>query len=333
MNLVTVDPLAPDSEALSRAGEILRNGGLVAFPTETVYGLGANALDRNAVARIFEAKGRPAYNPLIVHVIDEEAARRLTAEWPQVASVLARAFWPGPLTLVLPKAAIVPDLVTAGLLTVGLRVPAHPLAQALLREAGVPIAAPSANRFTELSPTTAEHVSKGLGDRVDLILDGGSTEVGIESTVLDLTGDQPILLRPGSISASEIESLIGPIARAEARPAESARPSPGMLDRHYSPKARLKLYPSDTADRILGDHARETAAGLRVGVILSTPAITSTPLVRNLGGDPEAYARSLYAILHEFDDLGCEAIFVEGLPEQSEWDGVRDRLRRAAHRG
>jgi L-threonylcarbamoyladenylate synthase len=333
MNRVPMDGCSPDSEVLTRAGEILRGGGLVAFPTETVYGLGANALDEKAVAGIFEAKGRPGYNPLIVHVLDEEAARVLTAEWPPAAEVLARAFWPGPLTLVLRKAAIVPDLVTAGLFTVGLRVPAHPLARELLRAAGVPIAAPSANRFTELSPTTAEHVRKGLGDRVDLILDGGPTEVGIESTVIDLAGDQPTLLRPGSISAAEIESHIGPIARAGDQPAESARPSPGMLDRHYSPKARLKLYPNDTAERILGDRARATETGRRVGVILTSPTTSAASLVRRLGDAPDVYARDLYATLHQLDDLGCEEIFVEGLPEQSEWDGVRDRLMRAAHQG
>ncbi|CAN5781555.1 L-threonylcarbamoyladenylate synthase [soil metagenome] len=333
MNLVTVDPLDPDPEALSRAGEILRNGGLVAFPTETVYGLGANALDQTAVTRIFDAKGRPAYNPLIVHVADGAAAQRLTAAWPDVATVLARKFWPGPLTLVLPKAATVPDIVTAGLPSVALRVPAHPLAHALLRAAGVPVAAPSANRFTELSPTTAAHVRKGLGDRVDVILDGGPTNVGIESTVLDLTGDHPTLLRPGSISASEIESLIGPIGRAGDQPAETARPAPGMLDRHYSPKAQLRLYPSGSAERILSDHARETESGLRVGVILTTSATSATVLVRVLSREPDVYARDLYATLHDLDELGCEAILVEAPPEQSAWDGVRDRLRRAAHQG
>jgi L-threonylcarbamoyladenylate synthase len=333
MNLVTVDPFDPDPAALSRAGEILRAGGLVAFPTETVYGLGAHALNEAAVARIFAAKGRPAYNPLIVHVVDEDAARRLTADWPQAAAALARTFWPGPLTLVLPKADTVPDLVTAGLPSVALRVPAHPLAHALLRAAGVPVAAPSANRFTELSPTTAAHVRKGLGDRVDLILDGGATDVGIESTVLDLTGDRPTLLRPGSISVSAIESVVGPIGRADDQPAETARPSPGMLDRHYSPKARLRLYPVGAGERILTDQARETGAGLRVGVILMSAAPSSSPLVRMLGRDPNAYARDLYAALHELDDLGCEAIFVESPPEQGEWDGVRDRLMRAAHQG
>jgi L-threonylcarbamoyladenylate synthase len=333
MKLVAVDPLNPDPRTLSHAGEILRSGGLVAFPTETVYGLGANALDATAVARIFDAKGRPAYNPLIVHVEDEEAARHLTAGWPHAATALARAFWPGPLTLVLPKAASVPDLVTAGLTSVALRVPAHPLAHALLRAAGVPVAAPSANRFTELSPTTAAHVRKGLGNRIDLILDGGPTDVGIESTVLDLTGAEPTLLRPGSISAAEIERVIGPIARGADQLAESARPSPGMMDRHYSPKARLTLYPAGTAERILSDHARESKTGITLGVILNTPATVPTALVRVLGPGPERYARELYSTLHHLDDLGCRAIFVEGVPEQSEWDGVRDRLMRAAHQG
>jgi L-threonylcarbamoyladenylate synthase len=199
----------PTREALERAAGIIRSGGLVAFPTETVYGLGANALDANAIARIYQAKGRPFASPLIVHVLDEIGARSLAAEWPRLAQQLAQRFWPGPLTLVLKKAESVPDLVTASLDSVGIRVPANPIALALIRAAGVPIAAPSANLFTQLSPTTAQHVETGLGTRVDMILDGGPTAVGIESTVVSLRRAPPSILRPGMISPYGSESSTG----------------------------------------------------------------------------------------------------------------------------
>ncbi|MBI4873456.1 MAG: threonylcarbamoyl-AMP synthase, partial [Acidobacteria bacterium] len=203
-----------DAGVIQRAAELIRAGRLVAFPTETVYGLGANALDAAAVEKIFAAKGRPSTSPLIVHVDSEEMARTLARQWPDAAHVLVRRFWPGPLTLVVPKRECVPDVVTAGLATVGLRAPSHPLALALIRAAGVPIAAPSANRFTGLSPTTAEHVRRGLGEAADLILDGGPTVVGIESTVLSLAGQRPLLLRPGMVSREAIEALIGPLELA-----------------------------------------------------------------------------------------------------------------------
>ncbi len=212
----------------------------MAFPTETVYGLGANALDEAAVARIFEAKGRPATSPIIVHVSNMEMVHSVVAEWPPAADLLARRFWPGPLTLVLKKQAAVPTLVTAGLDTVGVRMPAHPVALALIETAQLPIAAPSANRFSQLSPTTAEHVRESLGDRVDYILDGGPCTVGIESTVLSLAGPVPVLLRPGGISRRQIEELIGPVTQQRQAAAE-AHPSPGMHPRHYSPRTKLLL--------------------------------------------------------------------------------------------
>ena len=216
MELLRIDPANPDRATLRVAAVALRHGGLVAFPTETVYGLGAHALDEAAVARIYAAKGRPSYNPLIVHVTDAEAAKALVADWPTNAALLARAFWPGPLTLVLPKRGIVPDAITAGLPSVAVRVPAHPVALALLREARIPIAAPSANRCTELSPTTAAHVVESLGDVVDLIVDGGPTTVGIESTVVDLSGPAPRVLRPGMISAAQIAEVVGRVDDASA---------------------------------------------------------------------------------------------------------------------
>src|SRR5882724_3999780 len=201
----------PNAAEIEAAARLLRAGRLVAFPTETVYGLGANALDPEAVARIYAVKGRPPTSPLIVHVSSVDMAQSLVTRWPDVAGQLARRFWPGPLTLVLDKQPTIPSIVTAGLATVGLRMPAHPMALALIKAAGVPLAAPSANRFTQLSPTTADHVRRGLGSEVDLILDGGPCEVGIESAVLSLAGSQPVLLRPGGISRAEIEAIIGPV--------------------------------------------------------------------------------------------------------------------------
>ncbi len=298
---------------ISEAAALIRRGRLVAFPTETVYGLGANALDAEAVARIFEAKGRPRTSPLIVHVSSIEMARTLVTDWPPEAETLARAFWPGPLTLVLPKQAQVPDIVTAGLGTVGVRMPAHPMAQELIRESGVPIAAPSANRFTEVSPTTAEHVRQSLGDRVDCILDGGPTQVGIESTVLSLA-QSPRLLRPGMISQAEIEELIGPIERVAGKQ-EGAHESPGMHERHYSPRTRV----------ILGEPPRDG----RGAYLWRTRELPAARLVR-MPEDAEAYAAVLYAQLHALDAAGLDWIAIEPPPEDQEWVAIRDRLRRAA---
>ena len=229
-----------NAAGIARASELIRAGELVAFPTETVYGLGANALDRSAIEKIYAAKGRPSSSPLIVHVSSVEMAKSLVREWPEQAEQLARIFWPGPLTLVLPKQPRVPDELTAGLDTVGIRMPAHPMAQALIAEAGVPIAAPSANRFTELSPTSAEHVRESLGDQVAMILDGGRTTVGIESTVLSLAGPHAVLLRPGMVTQQEIEAVIGPVQVLEHVP-EGAHASPGLHRRHYSPRTPLIL--------------------------------------------------------------------------------------------
>jgi L-threonylcarbamoyladenylate synthase len=290
-----------------RAAALIRSGGLVAFPTETVYGLGANAFDAAAVARIFTVKGRPRQSPLIVHVDSIDMARTLVLDWPDSADRLARRFWPGPLTLVLPKQPSIPDIVTAGLPTVGLRVPSHPLALALIRAAGVPIAAPSANPFTRLSPTTAEHVRQSLGNAVDLVLDGGPATVGIESTVLSLAGE-PRLLRPGVIPLPEIESLIGPLRLAEGA-AMGAPSSPGKHARHYRPLVLLAA----------GDPAPAGRGGwLRIG--------------REMPAEPAAYAAMLYAALHRLDAQDLDWIAVERPPDTPEWAGILDRLTRAAAR-
>jgi L-threonylcarbamoyladenylate synthase len=273
----------------------------VAFPTETVYGLGANALDAAAVERIFEAKGRPRTSPLIVHVASIEMARELAAEWPPAAQTLAGKYWPGPLTLVVKKRDIVPDIVTAGLPTVALRMPDHPIALELIRAAGVPIAAPSANRFTELSPTTAGHVPAELSDYV---LDGGPAQVGIESTVLSLVGD-PALLRPGVISQSELETVLGQSIKLVD--AETPMMSPGMHPRHYRPRTPLYLGTAERPGR---------GVVLRIG--------------HEMPADPRQYAAELYDTLHRLDAEGLDWIAVEAPPKTTEWAGVLDRLRRAA---
>jgi L-threonylcarbamoyladenylate synthase len=304
---------------IERAAELIRAGRLVAFPTETVYGLGANALDETAVRRIYEAKGRPATNPLIVHVDSIGMARGLAREWPAGADTLAERYWPGPLTLVVPKHPRVPDAVTAGLDTVGLRVPAHPVALALIRAAGTPIAAPSANRFTELSPTTAEHVRRGLGGAVDLILDGGPTTVGIESTVLSLAGVRPRLLRPGMVSRKDIEDAVGPIEEGFEGAVLGAHPSPGLHPRHYSPQTRLLV--------VVGCTMPDCGRGAYLHRGEACPeGVRDVPMPPA----PAAYAAVLYETLHALDREGLDWIAVEQPPDGPEWAGVADRLARAA---
>src|SRR6202521_961658 len=338
-------PQTADPGEIDHAARLLRAGRLVAFPTETVYRLGANALDAEAVARIYAVKRRPATSPLIVHVASIEMAQSLVANWPEVADRLASRFWPGPLTLVLPKShagadaflrlrsgpapaeqssakpssSTIPPIVTAGLPTVGLRMPAHPIALALIRAAGVPLAAPSANRFTELSPTTPDHVRLSLGSEVDYILDGGPGSVGIESTVLSLAGRRPILLGPGGISRTELERIVGPVSFAQEAQA-GAHPSPGMHPRHYSPRTPLLL----VKDRKLPDQGQ--------GVYLQHQQLPSRESVQTIQM-PEAapdYAAALYEILHQADAGKYNWIAVDLPPNTPEWEAVHDRLRRAA---
>ena len=295
---------------VAEAAARIRAGGVVAFPTETVYGLGANALDAAAVARIFELKGRPPSSPLIVHVTSAAMAREIVAEWPALAEELAQRWWPGGLTLVLPKKACVPAIVTAGLPTVGVRVPSHPVARALIEAAAVPIAAPSANRFGGLSPTTADHVRQIFGDSVDVV-EGGASQVGIESTVVAVEGDKLTLLRPGMISLGDIEQ-----AAAQA----GAHRSPGMHARHYSPRTPLLLV-ADRADL----PGREGAYLWR-----QSSGITARSL--KMPADPQAYAARLYSVLHQLDAEAWPWIAVEIPPDGPEWAAIRDRLHRAAQR-
>lgn len=308
---------------INRAVSILHAGGLVAFPTETVYGLGADATNAAAVRRIFAAKGRPATNPLIAHVASAEVARRYAARWPEQAEVLARQYWPGPLTIVLPKQPSIADEVSAGLATVGLRVPNHPLALELLRAFDGPVAAPSANRSTRVSPTTADHVRQELGDAVDMVLDGGPCIVGIESTVLDLSGMTPRILRPGVINRAMIEAFIGPIQAHEVTSSTQApATSPGQHDVHYSPHTPAYRYEPSEACRIVADDSGLITIG-DVEVPRQYQGRATLPR------DPEAYARHFYATLRSLDEMGLAAIYVQVPPDQPQWAAVRDRIRRA----
>lgn len=326
MYIERLDPVSPDPRILATAAELLRAGRLVAFPTETVYGLGANALDGAAVERIYRAKGRPAYNPLIVHVADPTHALEVVADWPAVAELLAARFWPGPLTLVLPKRRNIPEGVTAGLPSVAVRVPSHPVAHALLIAAGLPVAAPSANKSTQISPTTAAHVAKSLGDAVDLILDGGPTSVGIESTVLDLTTPIPTLLRPGLISIPELEAVVGRVQVAGSTSGATARPSPGMLDKHYAPRATVIVADAGDVSTAIG---RERTAGRRVGAIVVHGDASAADQSIILPDDASGYAARLYDSLHTLDDVPSDVIVIERVPDKPAWLGVADRVRRA----
>lgn len=319
--------MTPQAE-IERAARILRAGGLVAFPTETVYGLGADAANPQAVARLYAVKRRPADHPAIVHFADAALAFSWAREVPESARRLAARFWPGPLTLVLKRSALAGDFVTGGQDTVALRVPAHPVAQALLcafagKQGGRAfsgVAAPSANRFGAVSPTTAAHVRADLGDEVDCVLDGGPSEVGIESTIVDLSGAAPVLLRPGRIGAAEIEAAIG--ARVNPKAADAPR-HPGGLERHYAPRTPAALVPAWGLD------AEIAKRGAKVAVLAFSRPDERVDCWLRMPRDPQAYARRLYAALRELDEAGCERILIEAPPEDPAWEAVRDRLVRA----
>jgi len=304
---------------IRKAAELLRAGGLVAFPTETVYGLGADASNAKAVARLYAVKGRPADHPVIVHFASAELAFAWAREVPEAARKLAARFWPGPLTLILKRSKLAQDFVTGGQDSVGLRVPSHPVAQELLSSFGGAVAAPSANRFGLVSPTTAAHVREDLGDEVDLVLEGGPSDVGIESTIVDLSGADAVLLRPGGVSQEQLSQL-GIIF--QARIAESPRHS-GGLERHYAPRTPARLVPTHQLDReiaVMKD---------RVAVLAFSRPDERVDYWLRMPRDPAAYAQRLYAALRELDAANCEMILVEAPPEASEWAAVRDRLRRA----
>jgi L-threonylcarbamoyladenylate synthase len=335
---VSVDASSPDPAAIREAADVLSAGGLVAFPTETVYGLGADALNDRAVSRIFDAKGRPADNPIILHIADESTLASLVTVVPAAAGRLIAEHWPGPLTLVLPASPRVPRVTRGGLPTVAVRMPAHQVALALIRALGNPIAAPSANRSGRPSPTTAEHVLTDLGGAIDVVLDAGPTPVGVESTVLDLTGPAPVLLRPGGVSLEALQVSLGTVTTVPPGARSVAARSPGTRYRHYAPRTRVVLAGNDGKEASLAVAAivrRFWDQGLRVGVMVTAEAVADVPagaIVRVMGAreDPDAIAANLFAQMRELDDAGLDVIVVEAISERGVGRAVMDRLRRAA---
>ena len=335
-----IDPQNPDPAILAEAAATIQQGGLVAFPTETVYGLGANALDADAVRRIFTAKGRPAYDPVIIHVADVAELDRIASHVSPMARQLAAQFWPGALTLVLPKADIVPGVVTAEGETVAVRCPQHPLAQALIRAAGTPIAAPSANRFSHTSPTTAQHVWSDLAGRIEMILDGGATQIGVESTVLDVTTGIPRILRPGGVTAEALTAVIPQLVTSTRPTPAKTIPSPGMLDRHYAPDTELWLFDGD--DDAVRHAMRETAVremeNGRVALMIAAEdesyfadlqvTIGIVGSLHNL----EVVAQNLFSTMRTLDTAGVKLILARNYPDVEIGSAIRDRLRRAAQK-
>lgn len=337
-----VDPLKPDSEVIQKAALILRSGGLVAFPTETVYGLGANAFDREALAGIFRVKGRPRDNPLIVHIADPKTVFQLAAEVPRKAINLMETFWPGPLTIILPKIPLIPDEVSAGLNSVALRMPAHPVALELIREAGIPVAAPSANLSGRPSPTTAGHVLKDLGALIDAVLDGGPADLGLESTVLDLTADVPAILRPGGVTPEEISRVIGELqldsVLAQEHNLDTAPVrSPGMKYKHYAPEAPVVIIEGESlkAARRLGELLRQYRdEGKKVGVLAYEEDADlygcGEVIIVGRRREPAGVAARLYSALRRFDELGVDVILAEGMEPKGLGLAIMNRLYRAA---
>lgn len=331
--IATIECAADFNAAVKLASALLRQGEVVALPTETVYGLAANALDPEAVRRIFTVKGRPSHNPVIVHVCSLEMAKNCVAEWPETADALAREFWPGPLTLVLPKSPAIPDIVSAGGGTVGVRWPAHSFMQEVIRECGFPLAAPSANPSNQVSPTNAAHVHKSLRGKIPLIVDGGQSQVGIESTVVDLTSGQPKVLRPGMIGEKALRAATEGLAAFGNSPARSATlRSPGLLPLHYSPKARLAVLNWRDEPELRARIAAMGGDSARAHII----AYEQIPLgggfarVSVIPFDAEAFARALYGELHAGDEAGAELIVIERPPAAPEWEGILDRITRAS---
>ncbi len=326
--------LASGPTAITRAVALLQAGELIGLPTETVYGLAADASNPDAVKKIFAAKGRPADHPLIVHLGADDLLTRYARDVPEAAWLLAEAFWPGPLTLILKKAPGVPDVVTGGQDTVGIRIPGHAVALALLRAfaeahpTGGGIAAPSANKFGRISPTAARHVAAELGDAVSLILDGGDCQVGIESTILDLSRGAPVILRPGAITAEQIELVLGQVV-STITPTESAPRVSGSLASHYAPLTPLTVLPLDQMAAFL-----QTPGN--AAIVRDCPALPEAlrqhPAVQVLSDQPAQYAHDFYRVLRELDAGGYQHLYIQSLPETAAWLAVRDRLGRAAHR-
>jgi L-threonylcarbamoyladenylate synthase len=346
--VLRVDPTHPDPDVIAEAAAALSRGGLVAFPTETVYGLGANALDESAVDAIFRAKGRPATDPLIVHLAEGDLLPRIAQEIPDVVQELGRRFWPGPLTLILHKREVVPANVTAGLATVGVRVPSHPVARALLRQSGMPIAAPSANRFSKPSPTSAVHVIADLDGAIDVVLDAGATPIGVESTILDLTSFPPLVRRPGGVTLSELRTVLPDTQSiTDVLGGAQTQPAPGQLQRHYAPRAPLTLYVggiAHVAERVATDARTSAASGLRVGILspeedlvalaprIAAVATAGRVVTARYGSrqNVEAAAHDLFRALREIDEAGVDVILASAPEDEDLGAAIIDRLTRAA---
>lgn len=326
---MTREPQTADAETIQQAVEILRRGGLVAFPTETVYGLGADAGNSDAVKKIFQAKNRPADHPLIVHIGSVRQISDWALEIPQAAWDLAERFWPGPLAMVLRKQAQVPLTVTGGQQTVALRIPDNPVALDLLRAFGGGIAAPSANLYNHISPTLAQHVVSELGDAVDMILDGGACTVGLESTIVDLTGPQPALLRPGHITPAQLETALGVPVKV---PQQTQTRAPGMLEIHYAPTTMARLCPAEQLDQEIEQLLKY---GKRVGVLAHLASFDDhdAVVVLRMPEQADEYGHALYAALRELDSMQLDLILVEQLPNEEAWLAVNDRLRKATAAG
>ena len=333
------NPVSP--EALKEAAAVIRAGGLVAFPTETVYGLGANALDADAARKIYAAKGRPSDNPLIAHIADMEGLTPLVTEIPESARKLAEAFWPGPMTLILNKSSLIPDTTSGGLSTVAIRMPSDPIAQMLIRLSGVPIAAPSANTSGRPSPTKASHVMEDMAGKIEMIIDGGPVRVGVESTIVDLTGRIPAILRPGAITLSMLEGVLGRVeldpALAGPMAANVHPKAPGMKYRHYAPKAELILVEGKTAGviRMINTRTKEgLAAGKKIGIIATEESKSRYPLgvVKSIGlrSSEESIAHNLFSVLREFDDAGVDLIYSESFGNNELGQAIMNRLMKAA---
>ena len=340
--VIRMEDRAPvDPSLLSEAAQILRSGGLVGFPTETVYGLGGNALDPGASKKIYAAKGRPSDNPLIVHISRMEELPPLVTEIPETARKLAAAYWPGPMTMILNKSALVPHETSGGLETVAVRMPSDPIANAMIRLAGVPVAAPSANTSGRPSPTTAQHVLEDLGGKIEMIIDGGPVQVGVESTIIDLTEEQPTLLRPGAVTVPMLEKILGPV-RLDPVLTKPLGPgihpkAPGMKYRHYAPRADMILV-DGTREQVVSEIRRRTeeaiAAGKKVGIIASeeTRGSYSAGDVRSVGtrADEATVAHNLFAVLRQFDADGVDIIYSEAFPDDGIGLAVMNRMNKAA---
>lgn len=340
--LITVDALEPEKEKIVLAAEILKSGGVVAFPTETVYGLGANGLDGQAVEKIFRAKGRPSDNPLILHVDSWQGVEKLVSTFPKEAQILAEKFWPGPLTMVLPKKNHIPSLVTAGLDTVAVRIPDHPVALELIKQTGIPLAAPSANLSGKPSPTSASHVVKDLWGKIDMIIDGGSTGIGLESTVIDLTGSLPLILRPGGVTLEALEKELGKVkmdpALGKGLEKGLIPRAPGMKYTHYSPEAEVILLVGEEQTKIQEKMQElaisEEKKGRRVGLMILGEKIGTftASVVKSMGaqGDLETVAANLYQLLREMDLQGIDLVLVEGVSYEGLGLAIMNRMEKAA---